>query len=67
MSSKQPSNVTQTNKVELTPEQRELMSKGMGQIDKTLQQGPILPDVTGFDPLQNAAQEGVVGKQGTVT
>lgn len=55
--------VTQTNKVELTPEQRALMAKGMGQIDQSLAGGtPQLPQVQGFDPLQTQAQEGVVGK-----
>lgn len=63
MGQKQPSNVTQTNKVELTPEQRELMSKGMGQIDKTFANGgPTLPGVEGFNPLQTQAQQGVVDK-----
>ena len=64
MSQKQPSNVTQTNKVELTPEQQKLMGSGMEQVDKTLAGGgPTLPDVLGFDPYQTQAQQGVVGKQ----
>jgi|GEM_PF-5125471 hypothetical protein len=55
--------VEQTNKVELTPEQRELIKKGMGQIDQSLSGGtPQLPGVQGFDPLQNQAQQGVVNK-----
>jgi hypothetical protein len=63
MAKGQPSKVTQTNKVELTPEQRELMQKGMGQIDQTFANGtPQLPSVQGFDPLQTSAQEGVIGK-----
>ena len=63
MAKGQPSNVTQTNKVELTPEQRELMSKGMGQIDQSLAGGtPQLPQVQGFDPLQTQAQNSVIGK-----
>ena len=65
MAKGQPSNVTQTNKVELTEEQKALMASGMTQVDKTLAGGgPTLPDVTGFDPNQTAAQEGVLGKMG---
>lgn len=64
---KQPSNVTQTNKVELTPEQQKLMGSGMEQVDKTLSGGgPQLPDVQGFDPLQTQAQQGVIDKQGSL-
>lgn len=60
----QPSNITQTNEVKLTPEQQKLMGTGMGQIDKSLADGgPQLPDVVGFDPYQTQAQEGVVNKQ----
>lgn len=67
MAKGQPSNVTQTNKVELTPEQRELMGLGMGQVKETLGQGtPQLPSVQGFDPAQTQAQEGVIGKQGSL-
>lgn len=67
MAKGQPSQVTQTNKVELTPEQRELMAKGMGQIDQSLAGGtPQLPGVQGFDPLQNQAQQGVINKQGSL-
>lgn len=63
----QPSNVTQTNKVELTPEQRELMGMGMDQIKGTLSGGtPQLPGVPGFDPLQTQAQQGVVDKYGSL-
>lgn len=57
--------VTQTNKVELTPEQKKLMGMGMEQVDKTLAGGgPTLPETVGFDPAQTAAQEGVLAKQG---
>lgn len=65
MPSPKAQKVEQTNKVELTPEQRKLMGTGMEQIDKTLAGGgPTLPGTVAFDPSQTAAQEGVLAKQG---
>lgn len=56
-------NVTQTNKVELTPQQKEVQGIGLNQVKQGLSGGtPQLPGVPGFDPLQNQAQEGVIGK-----
>lgn len=67
MAKGQAENITQTNKVELTPEQQKLQATGMEQIDKSLADGgPKLPDVLGFDPYQTQAQQGVVDKQGAL-
>ena len=64
--------VTQTNKVELTPEQKELQKMALGQIRPLFEGGNNiqLPSLPGFDPLQTAGQENVlasVGEGGSIS
>ena len=63
---KSPSNVTQTSKVEVSPEQQRLFDLALPNIESTIGAPPIAPDVLGFDPLQTQAQEQVVANAGQV-
>jgi hypothetical protein len=64
MNPKQPSNVTQTTKQELSPEQRELLNTSMGLIKPVANNLPNMPGVPGFDPAQTQSQEGILAKAG---
>jgi hypothetical protein len=55
-----PSKVTQTNKVELSPEQRELINQGMKLTGQVTDQPPHMPQVPGFDPLQSQGQQAII-------
>lgn len=55
--------VTQTNKVELTPEQKQMIQQGMnltGQV--TGGELPKIPGPADFNPAELAAQQGMIGK-----
>lgn len=55
-----PSKVTQTNKTELSPEQKQLLNQGMQLTTPVASNPPILPTLPGADPLSTQAQNNIV-------
>jgi hypothetical protein len=51
--------VTQTNTVQLSPEQQQLLSQGMGLTQGTVDNPPTLPTPAGFTPEQVAGQDAI--------